>query len=131
MRVFDGCSWFDVKSRVALAALLTASLAAAVPATDELSSAVASPPPAVPVEPAPTIAPSPVTEVDRTLEEIGRQERDLKRENEGLGHESQAAHSRTIARARAYVRLARAGLLPVGGGFDALVDHATKVERMH
>lgn len=35
---------------------------------------------------------------------------------------------RSTARARAYVRMARAGLLPVAGGFDALVDHAMKLE---
>lgn len=35
---------------------------------------------------------------------------------------------RSGARARAYVRMARAGLLPVAGGFDALVDHAMKLE---
>ena len=35
---------------------------------------------------------------------------------------------RSIARARAYARLARAGLLPVAGGFDALVSHAMKIE---
>jgi septal ring factor EnvC (AmiA/AmiB activator) len=36
---------------------------------------------------------------------------------------------RIVARGRAYYRLVRAGLLPAGGGFDALVDHAAKVER--
>lgn len=35
---------------------------------------------------------------------------------------------RSIARARAYTRLARAGLLPVAGGFDAFVDHAMRIE---
>jgi murein hydrolase activator len=36
---------------------------------------------------------------------------------------------RTLHRGRAYYRLVRAGLLPAGGGFDALVDHAARVER--
>jgi murein hydrolase activator len=36
---------------------------------------------------------------------------------------------RIIARGRVYYRLVRAGLLPAGGGFDALVDHAAHVER--
>jgi len=35
---------------------------------------------------------------------------------------------RTLARSRAYARMARAGLLPVAGGFDAFVNHAMKVE---
>ena len=37
---------------------------------------------------------------------------------------------RLIVRGRAYYRLVRAGLLPVGGGFDSLVDHAASVERL-
>jgi septal ring factor EnvC (AmiA/AmiB activator) len=36
---------------------------------------------------------------------------------------------RIVARGRAYYRLTRAGLLPAGGGFDAIVDHAARVER--
>ena len=40
------------------------------------------------------------------------------------------AHARVVARGRAFYRATRAGMLPVGGGFDALVEHAMKVERM-
>jgi len=39
------------------------------------------------------------------------------------------AHTRVVGHGRAYYRLTRAGLLPVGGGFDALVTHAMHVER--
>ena len=35
----------------------------------------------------------------------------------------------SLARGAAFYRLTRAGLLPVGGGFDALVTHAMHVER--
>ncbi|HYP91201.1 MAG TPA: peptidoglycan DD-metalloendopeptidase family protein, partial [Polyangiaceae bacterium] len=37
----------------------------------------------------------------------------------------------TLARGRAYARLAGAGLLPVGGGFQAFVEHAARLERLH
>ncbi len=37
--------------------------------------------------------------------------------------------ARLVLRTRAYYRAAHAGLLPAGGGFDALVDHAAQVER--
>src|SRR5688572_2127583 len=129
-----------MKARVALVALFSVSAAAAVPSTTAPGTMDPNlQPPLMPAEPAPapppiaamtpSIAPGPVTEVDRALDEVNRQERELKREAEGLGRENEIAKARTIARARAYVRLARAGLLPVGGGFQALVDHATKVER--
>jgi septal ring factor EnvC (AmiA/AmiB activator) len=36
----------------------------------------------------------------------------------------------TVLRGRAYVRLARAGLMPIGGGFSSLVDHAARLERL-
>ncbi len=39
------------------------------------------------------------------------------------------ARQRILLRGRSYYKLVRAGLLPAGGGFDALVDHAAKVER--
>ncbi len=36
---------------------------------------------------------------------------------------------RLLARGRTYYKQVRAGLLPAGGGFEELVDHAAKVER--
>src|SRR5262245_45000326 len=101
MRVFVGYFRSEVTVRAALAAFLVVSAAAAMPGATEF---VDNPePPPTPTAPTitPTIAPSPVTEVDRTLDEITRQERDLKRENEGLGRDSELAKARTIARARA------------------------------
>ena len=109
-----------MNAKVALSILLGVSAAAALPGADE----VAAPPPPV------AALPAPVTEVDRALDEIDRPERDLKKELAGLGREADGAHARTIARGRAYVRLSRAGLLPVGSGFQSLVDHAAKVERV-
>jgi murein hydrolase activator len=67
---------------------------------------------------------------ERRLSELSRQTQAGRAELERLGKESDAAHARTVTRGRVYVRLARAGLLPVGGGFEALVDHAVKLERL-
>ncbi|HEX3854789.1 MAG TPA: peptidoglycan DD-metalloendopeptidase family protein, partial [Polyangiaceae bacterium] len=67
---------------------------------------------------------------ERRLSELSRQTQAGRSELERLGKESDAAHARTVTRGRVYVRLARAGLLPVGGGFEALVDHAVKLERL-
>ena len=67
---------------------------------------------------------------ERRLSELYRQTQAGRAELERLGKESDAAHARTVTRGRVYVRLARAGLLPVGGGFEALVDHAVKLERL-
>jgi murein DD-endopeptidase MepM/ murein hydrolase activator NlpD len=48
-----------------------------------------------------------------------------------IGKEARIAEARLVARGRAYVALARVGLLPVGGGVDALIDHAARLERLH
>jgi septal ring factor EnvC (AmiA/AmiB activator) len=45
-----------------------------------------------------------------------------------LESESQELQRTLLTRGRAYVRLVGLGLLPVGGGIDALVTHATHVE---
>lgn len=113
----------NVKSRAVLAILLGVSAAAALPG------AATEPGADEPSAAAPPL-PGPVTEVDRALDELDRQERELKKELAALGREGEGTHARTIARGRTYVRLARAGLLPVGSGFQALVDHAAKVERV-
>ena len=46
-----------------------------------------------------------------------------------LGRVYPLMHQRVILRGRAFYRLTRAGLLPVGGGFRAFVSHAMYVER--
>jgi septal ring factor EnvC (AmiA/AmiB activator) len=48
-----------------------------------------------------------------------------------IASETRLAEARLRARGRAYVELARIGLLPVGAGFEALMEHATKLERLH
>jgi murein hydrolase activator len=71
-----------------------------------------------------------VADLERLLGELERDERALKKQLEEIGRQSDAAHGRTLARGRTYVRLVRAGLLPVGGGFEQVVDHASKIERL-
>ncbi|MCC6521437.1 MAG: peptidoglycan DD-metalloendopeptidase family protein [Polyangiaceae bacterium] len=67
---------------------------------------------------------------ERLLSDLDTRERKLEEELAALGAESDMVSRRLVARGRAYYRLVRAGLLPVGGGFDALVDYATQVERL-
>ncbi len=68
--------------------------------------------------------------LDRKIADLDAEEASGKREIEALGARIAEAHARVIARGRAFYRATRAGMLPIGGGFDALVEHAMKVERM-
>jgi len=67
--------------------------------------------------------------LDRRLADADAQSELDKNELEGLGARLGRQHARVIARGKAFYRLTRAGLLPVGGGFGALVTHAMHVER--
>ena len=94
-------------------------------------------PPQPPVEPVATAA-DPASapdalggDAERQLAELDRQEAAAKQELETLAKDSQVLRARTLARGRAYARLARAGLLPVGGGFASFVEHAARLERLH
>lgn len=69
------------------------------------------------------------SEFDRLLNKLLAEERALEQEAESIGPTLTMVHRRMLARARAHVRHLRAGVLPAGGGFDALVDHAATVER--
>jgi murein hydrolase activator len=69
------------------------------------------------------------TEVERQLSRADAEEQRLGVELEESRPRLELTRRRIVARGRAYYRLVRAGLLPAGGGFDALVDHAAHVER--
>jgi septal ring factor EnvC (AmiA/AmiB activator) len=69
--------------------------------------------------------------LERELAALDRREAETKQQLEALTRDSEVLRARTLARGRAYARLARAGLLPVGGGFDAFVEHAARLERLH
>jgi septal ring factor EnvC (AmiA/AmiB activator) len=67
---------------------------------------------------------------ERRLGELDRETQASKLELDRLRQDADAAHARTVTRGRVYVRLAKAGLLPIGAGFDALVEHAVRLERL-
>lgn len=68
--------------------------------------------------------------VDRALANLDREQHRVKKELRAARRKSKMVHEREILRGRAYVRVARAGLLPIGGGFQALMDHASRLERL-
>lgn len=67
--------------------------------------------------------------LDRRIADLDAEEEASKRELSELGAKLAEAHARSLARGRAFYRLTRAGMLPVGGGFSELVSHALRVER--
>ncbi len=67
---------------------------------------------------------------ERMLKTLDARQATLEKAIEETGPQMEIVDKRMIARGRAYYRMVRAGLLPVGGGFDALVDHAATVERL-
>jgi septal ring factor EnvC (AmiA/AmiB activator) len=66
--------------------------------------------------------------LDRKIADLDAEEQESKKELAGLGPKIHVANDRAIARGRALYKLTRAGLLPIGGGFDALMQHAMDVE---
>ncbi len=91
-----------------------------------LVSAGAAAPLALPGAGDPTLV---LAELDRKLANLDSRERDDKQELARTAERVALSQSRLIAHGRAFYKLTRAGLLPVGGGFDALVTHAMHVER--
>ena len=67
--------------------------------------------------------------LDRRIADLDAEEESSKRELSELGSRIAESHQRSLARGRAFYRLTRAGMLPVGGGFNELVSHAMRVER--
>ena len=76
----------------------------------------------------PTARP-PVAEPEQALLSIEQEQQSVRAELESLGAKENAAQRRMLLRGRATYRLVRVGLLPVGGGFSSLLDHAFKIER--
>ncbi len=67
--------------------------------------------------------------LDRRIADLDAEEQQSKRDLNDLGAKIAEAHARSLSRGRAFYRLTRAGMLPVGGGFNELVSHAMRVER--
>jgi murein DD-endopeptidase MepM/ murein hydrolase activator NlpD len=70
-----------------------------------------------------------IAALDRRIADLDVEEARSKSELATLGAKIAEAHARSLARGRAFYRLTRAGMLPVGGGFNELVSHAMRVER--
>src|SRR5258706_11056462 len=66
---------------------------------------------------------------EQTLSTIEREEHSLRAELDSIGSKEEGSRRRLLLRGRAMYRLVRVGLLPVGGGFGSLLDHAIKMER--
>jgi murein hydrolase activator len=66
---------------------------------------------------------------EQGLAAIEQDERSFRAELETLSARESVVKRRMLARGRAMYRLVRVGLLPVGGGFDSLLEHAIKMER--
>jgi murein DD-endopeptidase MepM/ murein hydrolase activator NlpD len=113
-----------VKKRPVLAVVLATASAGALPALtggEHPTTQSAAEPASLPSSP---------LGVETRLMSITRQHRALTGQLEQLTRRGREVHARTAAYGRAYVRRARAGLLPVGAGFQALVDHAAALERL-
>lgn len=67
--------------------------------------------------------------LDRKIADLDSEEQSDKLELGRLAGEIARTRTRVVTRGRAFYKLTRAGLLPLGGGFDALVTHAMHVER--
>jgi septal ring factor EnvC (AmiA/AmiB activator) len=66
---------------------------------------------------------------EQTLAGIERDERSIRTELDSLNAKEEGSRHRVLLRGRAMYRLVRVGLLPAGGGFGSLMDHAIKMER--
>ncbi len=93
-------------------------------------SSTAGPDPVEPAAGAQPSTPSTPDGVDRALANLDREQRRAKKELRAVRQKSKLVHRRAVLRGRAYVRVARAGLLPIGGGFSALIEHASRLERL-
>lgn len=104
---------------------LAANAAAFVP-----QAPVATPPEPSPAGHAAPYTPHSAKDFERLLAKLDARERYLEREVVELGPGIEIVRKRMTARGRRYYRLVRAGFLPIGGGFEQMVDHATLVERL-
>jgi murein DD-endopeptidase MepM/ murein hydrolase activator NlpD len=82
------------------------------------------PPSALPADPALSLA-----ALDRKIADLDTQEKADKEELSHLAGDVATRHARVVAHGRELYKLTRAGLLPLGSGFGALVTHAMHVER--
>jgi septal ring factor EnvC (AmiA/AmiB activator) len=74
--------------------------------------------------------PATANDVQSVLQRVDLDEHKLDERLTTLAGESARLHALLLARGRSYVKMARAGLLPIGGGLEAFVDHASRLERL-
>lgn len=110
-----------MKHAIFSALLLTTATAVALPGEDAVPGAHRGQPSAMPAT---------AGDVASVLERLGTEDRDAEGRLAQLADEGRRVRALMIARGRGYVKLARAGLLPIGGGLTALVDHASRLERV-
>ncbi len=67
--------------------------------------------------------------LDRTIADLNLREDEDRAELSRTAGDVAVARMRLVVHGRAFYKITRAGLLPVGGGFAALVTHAMHVER--
>lgn len=87
-----------------------------------------SPAPLAPPDVAPSQATLALAALDRKIADLDAEEQESKKELSGLGPKIRESHGRAVARGRSLYKLTRAGMLPIGGGFDAFMRHAMDVE---
>lgn len=74
--------------------------------------------------------PATAADVGAALEKLSAEDHSVKDHLTALAEENAGLEAMLAAKGRAYIKLTRAGLLPIGGGLPALVDHASKIERL-
>ncbi len=79
-----------------------------------------------PPNPSQTLA---LAALDRKIADLDAEESTAKHELASLSGKVNDAHQKAVQRGRSFYRMTRAGMLALGGGFDALVTHAMRVER--
>jgi murein DD-endopeptidase MepM/ murein hydrolase activator NlpD len=84
-------------------------------------------PPDAPLPSDPVLA---LATLDRRIADLDATEQADKLEIARAGAQIGSARAKVLTQGRAFYKLTRAGLLPVGGGFDSLVTYAMRVERM-
>lgn len=72
--------------------------------------------------------PTTLRDAEREMVDLDRKLSEIEAQSGKLSASVTMRERRALARSRVYARLARAGLLPVAGGFDAFVNHAMKIE---
>ncbi len=70
-----------------------------------------------------------IAALDRHIGELDAEEQSDRQELSLLSGQLASQHARVVVHGREFYKLTRAGLLPLGGGFGALVTHAMHVER--